>query len=331
MLASATRRCWPKRVPSSSSPEPPPDVTALAEQRAVARAERDFSAADRLRDEIGAAGWVVTDAAAGYTLAPRPPYDVLPTVTDLPDHSAAGDTHRVTVSVLVDGWPDDARRCLDALLSHTADHVLVQVLDNGAVDGAGEAVHEFAGPRLQEWHVGTPAGWSAARTALLRADTATVHVWCDASTVLTGDAVEPLVAAVESSADVVGAGWRGADVDLADEWRSFVDAGPGDVDALLGYLFAMRRSVALATGGPHPKARFYRNADLEFSLALREAARGLGSPGRLVAVPDLPCRQDRHRGYHDSDPAYRDRESARTYARLLQRFRGRPEVLRPRD
>ncbi|MDX6206229.1 MAG: hypothetical protein QOF39_2286, partial [Frankiales bacterium] len=114
--------------------------------------------------------------------------------------------------------------------------------------------------------------------------------------------------------------------DLADEWRSFVDAGPGEVDAILGYLFAFRRSAGLAVGGPHAKARFYRNADLEFSLMLREAG------GRLVVpAAALPVRQDRHRGYHDSDPAMRDAESAKTYQRLLQRFRGRKEILAPRS
>ena len=124
---------------------------------------------------------------------------------------------------------------------------------------------------------------------------------------------------------VAGAGWRGVNADLEDQWRSFQDAGPGDVDAVLGYLFAVRRSAALAVGGPHPKARFYRNADIELSLMLRAAG------GRLVVPPaELPVRQDRHRGYHDSDPAYRDAESAKTYNRLLQRFRGRKEILAPR-
>ena len=78
---------------------------------------------------------------------------------------------------------------------------------------------------------------------------------------------------------------------------------------------------------PHPKARFYRNADMEWCLALREA-----TGGRLVApTADLPVHQERHRGYHDSDAAYRDKESRKTYDRLLTRFRGRPGVLRPRD
>jgi hypothetical protein len=159
----------------------------------------------------------------------------------------------------------------------------------------------------------------------LRADTARIHVWCDLSTVLTGDGLSPLLDAVDESEDVVGAGWRGVHVDTDDEWRSVVDAPAGDVDAVLGYFFAMRRAAALAAGGPHPKARFYRNADIEFSFALREAA---GPDARLVVPPgELPIRQDRHRGYHDSDPDYRDKESAKTYTRFLARYRGRDDLL----
>ena len=41
---------------------------------------------------------------------------------------------------------------------------------------------------------------------------------------------------------------------------------------------------------------------------------------------DLPVRQDRHRGYHDTEPAYRDKESKKTYDRFLQRFRGREDL-----
>jgi hypothetical protein len=317
--------------------EPPRDVVALAERRAAARGDRDFAAADALRDELAAVGWLVVDTSGGFELKPKPPYDVLERLSDIPDNSAIPPARRATVSVLVDGWPDDVRTCIDALLAYTADDVVVQALDLGNVDGAGDVLHSYAGPRLEAWHLQAGAGWSQARIALLRADTATVHVWCDLSTVFTGDALSPLLDAIEATDDVVAAGWRGVDVDLDDEWRSFNDAGPGDVDAILGYLFAMRRDVALAAGGPHPKARFYRNADMEFSFALREAARVPG-PGRVstagrLVVPDveLPCRQDRHRGYHDSDPGYRDAESAKTYNRFLQRFRGRTDLLAPRE
>jgi cysteinyl-tRNA synthetase len=52
-------------------PEAPPQIVSLAERRAAARSERDFDGADRLRDEIEAAGWEVRDVADGFTLVPR--------------------------------------------------------------------------------------------------------------------------------------------------------------------------------------------------------------------------------------------------------------------
>ena len=40
-------------------------------QRQRARAERDFTEADRLRDEIAAAGWEVRDVSEGFQLVPK--------------------------------------------------------------------------------------------------------------------------------------------------------------------------------------------------------------------------------------------------------------------
>jgi len=50
--------------------EAPDAVRDLAEQRERARAERDFTAADRLRDEIAVLGWEVRDGAGGFELLP---------------------------------------------------------------------------------------------------------------------------------------------------------------------------------------------------------------------------------------------------------------------
>ena len=49
----------------------PDDVQALADERAAARAARDFARADALRAEIEAAGWEVVDAADGSTVRRR--------------------------------------------------------------------------------------------------------------------------------------------------------------------------------------------------------------------------------------------------------------------
>jgi cysteinyl-tRNA synthetase len=51
--------------------EAPPEVRDLAERREQARAGRDFGEADRLRDEIAAAGWDVRDVPEGFRLVRR--------------------------------------------------------------------------------------------------------------------------------------------------------------------------------------------------------------------------------------------------------------------
>lgn len=301
----------------------PENVVALAHQRLQARADKNWAASDALREQIAELGWLIKDTAAGFELSVKPPYDVAQNLAALPDQTAQSTTHEAAVGIIVEGWPADLRTFVEAVITHTTYPVIA--LDLGNVDGAGDELHRLAvehSGRVQEFHVAVAAGWADATVALLKLNPAPIHVVADISSVLDGDAITPLVAAI--SGDVVAAGWRGANVDLADEWRSVTDAD-GEVDVLLSYLFAVRRDAALTTP-PHSKARFYRNADLEWSLALRDAG------GRLV-VPDrdLPVHQERHRGYHDSDAEFRDKESRKTYDRLLQRFRGKTQILAPRS
>jgi cysteinyl-tRNA synthetase len=54
----------------ASSVGAPAEVTKLAQLRLAARAEGDYAEADRLRDEILAAGWIVRDAAGAFELVP---------------------------------------------------------------------------------------------------------------------------------------------------------------------------------------------------------------------------------------------------------------------
>jgi cysteinyl-tRNA synthetase len=53
--------------PAAQAPE---NVRSLAEQRERARGERDFAAADRLRDQISELGWEVRDGPGGFELLP---------------------------------------------------------------------------------------------------------------------------------------------------------------------------------------------------------------------------------------------------------------------
>ena len=53
---------------SENSDSPPDEVQALIDQRAAARAGKDWAASDALRDQIAAAGWKVVDTKEGQRL-----------------------------------------------------------------------------------------------------------------------------------------------------------------------------------------------------------------------------------------------------------------------
>jgi cysteinyl-tRNA synthetase len=54
-------------APAAQAPD---EVRQLAQTREAARGDRDFAAADRLREEIAALGWEVRDGPAGFELIP---------------------------------------------------------------------------------------------------------------------------------------------------------------------------------------------------------------------------------------------------------------------
>jgi hypothetical protein len=110
---------------------------------------------------------------------------------------------------------------------------------------------------------------------------------------------------------------------MEDEWRSVDDRGEGEVDVLFSYFFAMDREFAIKAGGANSSATYYRNADIEMSLGLRAAG------GKLWQM-DLPLVQGRHHGYHDVDAEYREKNSKKNYGRILEKYRGRTDILSAR-
>ncbi|MFC5831289.1 hypothetical protein [Nonomuraea insulae] len=219
----------------------------------------------------------------------------------------------VSVSLLIDGWPEDVRTCLRSLMDHTEARVLA--LDLGNVDGAGDVLHELARQypeRIVEWHVaeaphwrGGTATWSESRAKLLRLDEAEIHVLMETNVALGGDALSPLIAAVVEGA--VAAGWKGLEP-RSDEDARWRRAGPGRVRALSGDLLAVRRAKAF--GALPEDACYGRYADLRLSLALA---------GELVVPREpLPVRLLER---HEADPGYVERESRRNYDGVLRRLR----------
>ena len=292
----------------------PDSVHELAKARQAARAEKNFALSDQLRDEIAAQGFEVVDVAGGYELRPKKRFPTYESTRDIrPINSGK---FEITVAMIVDGFHEDAIATIKTIKQHSPCAIAVLVLGD-----PGQLVNELDA-RTSLVHLTENFGWGENANALLRNVTSEFIVIMDPSTRFIGDAITPVLAELKKR-EFVAVGWRGGLVNLEDDWRSIDDKGAGEVDVLFSYFLAMHREDALAARGFSNRAIYYRNADIEFSLNLRHAN------GRLLQM-DLPLEQDRHHGYHDTDPEYRDAQSKKNYDRILERFRGKTAILSPR-
>lgn len=307
----------------------PEQVTALADQRQEARASKDFARSDQLRELIAQSGWLIKDTPEGYSLTEAPPFALTAHLGAFVEQHANSVSGTTVVLVIIDGWPQDIQISLTALLDHVPSDVRVLAIDCGNIDGAGVVVHDLAKAHqnLDEFHFSQPLtelGWGNVVNAAASVASSEYFAVMDLSTIWEGDALSPMLE-VFVDPQVALTGWRAVNVDVSQEWREFVPATAGSVDAILGYFLLARTSVVREIG-PDAKAKFYRNADMEWSLAIRAVGFNV-----VLPVGELPLRQERHHGYHDSDPDYREKQSKKTYDRLLQKFRKMPEILHKGD
>ncbi|MGA1416139.1 MAG: glycosyltransferase family 2 protein [Candidatus Nanopelagicaceae bacterium] len=221
---------------------------------------------------------------------------------------------KVTVALIIEGFGADALASIDSILNSSDANLMV------LINGKQENINVPSNPRIEVIEVKQKLGWGNAINHLLSEITTKFVVIMDPSTTFKGDAITAAVK--KTNEGFVAVGWRGGLVNVEDEWRSVEDKGDGEVDVLFSYFMLVDREFA-ARVGANPSAKYYRNADLEFSLAIREAG------GKLYQL-DLPLEQGRHHGYHDVDPAYREKHSKENYNRILRRFRGKSDILSPR-
>jgi hypothetical protein len=292
----------------------PESVHELARARQEARAAKDFAKSDELRKEIAALGFEVVDVAGGYELRPKKRFATYESTRDIrPINSGK---YEITVAMIIDGFHEDAIETIKTIKQHSDCAITMLVLGDAGI------IADQLDARTSLVVVTEDFGWGENANALLRNITSEFVIIMDPSTRFTGDAVAPVLTELKKR-EYVAVGWRGGLVNLEDDWRSVDDKGPGEVDVLFSYFIGMHREDAIAARGFNNRALFYRNADIEFSLGLRHAN------GRLLQM-ELPLEQDRHHGYHDSDPECRDAQSKKNYDRILERFRGKTAILSPR-
>ena len=291
----------------------PDSVTQLAQARMDARAAKDFKLADKYREDLMHAGYEVVDVAGGYELRPKKPYITLAYPRDIRPIDLEND---VTVGIIVDGFTDDALETVRTVKANSDCAVAII-----AIGDAG-ALFEEMDKRTYLISVAQGASWADCANVFLEKVASKYVVVMDPSTQFTGDAISPVIDEL-AKGQYVAVGWRGGLVNLEDQWRSVDDKGIGEVDVLFSYFMAFNREAITQVGGFNPRAVYYRNADIEFSLKIRQAG------GKLLQM-DLPLTQGRHHGYHDVDPDYRDAQSKKTFDRILEQFRGKEAILSPR-
>jgi cysteinyl-tRNA synthetase len=294
----------------------PPEVVALAEARAQARARKDFTEADRLRDQIAAAGFTVLDRPDGFDLEPIVEAEPEPaarldprSVPDVLDEPA---TFEASVHWVCEGWPADIERAIAAFRAHAGDRSLQFVV----ADVTGEGADRW-GSDIEVLDLAKGTGWAAARNAGLRRSLGSTVLAMDASVEPAGDVLGPLIDALADP----GVGIVGPFGIVTRDLQQFEEApGPGPCDAVEGYLMAFRREVLRSVGGFDEKFRWYRTADIEWSFRVKDA-------GLRCEVVDVPVIKHDHRMWFETDPAHRASWSKRNFYRFLDRFRDRWDLV----
>ena len=297
--------------------QPPAEVQRLLVERADARRDRDWPRADAIRDELAALGWEPQDGPSGSTARPilAEPTPDAATVS----HLAEAATVVASVQVVADDHAGDLARCLAGLAAHPPAFGWELVLVADAPSFDLDRVIEEAEPPIEPIVVRSDGrlGWGGSRTLGLRHSRGEITVLLDTSLEPVGDFLTPLVRAFDDERVGIAGGWGVTSGD----GREFVDAPAGEVDAIEGYCLAIRREALRTVGGIDRRFRFYRNADLDLSFAVRNAG------WCAVRTEALPLARHEHRGWSSLPEAERDRLSKRNFYRFLDHWGDRRDLL----
>jgi hypothetical protein len=285
----------------------------LAQARLDARAAKDFAKADQLRDQISALGFEVIDIAGGFEFRAKERFPTYASTRDIKAIKIEGD---IAITIIVDGFISDAIESVRTIKANTKTPIVALVI------GDPEDLVNEIDLQFQLIAITEDFGWGENTNALLKNLSTKYMLIMDPSTRFLGDAMAPVLAELNKG-EFCAVGWRGGLVNTDDEWRSVDDKGVGEVDVLFGYFMAFNCADATNAGGFNNRAIYYRNADMEFSLRLRNV------DGRLLQM-ELPLEQARHHGYYDTEEQFREIQSKKNYDRILERFRGKSAILSPR-
>ena len=302
----------------------PDEVTRLVAERSKARGAGNFEEADRLRDRIRDLGWEVMDGPDGTALRPALPSAADASVAyarpeDLASLLEEAPSLEASLVVLADDHGDDLDRLLRGLSGHPplASWELIVVGNAPAFDPFESLARVDLEIEPSVLSTSARLGWADAANLGLRRCRGQVIVLLDTSVEPLGDFLAPLLKAFTDPRVGIAGPFGVSSTDL----RQFDEAPPGEVDAIEGYCLAVRREVLRDVGLFDAHFRFYRNADLDFSFAIRAAG------WRAVRTGELPLQLHEHRGWASLPAEERDRMSKRNFYRFLKHWGDRRDLL----
>ncbi len=293
----------------------PEEVRRLIFERRSAREALEWDRADALREQIAAMGWEVQDSAGRSTARPAI------AIADAVPPPSLDDPASVALSlqIVADDHPEDFARLVAGLSAHPPSVAweLIVVANAPSFDVDKMVANVTLAVEPTVLRSPQRLGWADSRTLGMQRSRGEITVLLDTSLEPIGDFATPLLAAFEDPAVGIAGGWGVTSGDA----REFVDAPPGEVDAIEGYCLAIRRSALQQVRGFDHRFRFYRNADLDLSFAVRAAG------WRALRTDPLPFERHEHRGYTSLPDAERDRLSKRNFYRFLKHWGDRRDLL----
>jgi cysteinyl-tRNA synthetase len=312
-------------VASPAEQELPAEIEAFLRERRSARQVNDYVRADTLRSQIRTSGVELSDTRAGTKARLAPAWRgngaTIAGSTDVESRLDGPEEVPFTVSIVARRGCAELTRCVASVRRHLPkDQGEIIVVDNGFQDECETELDRLVGkaPAVRVFHADHYLGWGAGGNVSLRQARGRIVVFLDTSVEVSGDIFAKLQALLSDQTVGIAGRWGVVTSDL----RQFeeVKAG-GDVDAVEGYLMALRRDVLREAGFLDEKYRFYRHLDLDFSFAVR--SRGY----RAVIDTSLPVKKHEHVEWAATAPMDRDRLSKRNFYRFLHKWGDRTDLL----
>lgn len=313
-LQTSNSKSQNPKISNPQSPYVPSRIQEWAKERDQLRVEKKFTESDRLRDRITTVGYSIKDSPSGATFSLIRCAKSFEVPSQLEKPAAL----EWSVNLLAHNNRTEIIRAAQSVLKWGRESFEVILVDNGSTDDTLEGIVDLAcdDDRLRPIFLIDDLGEGAGRNAGFRASRGKHIMILGGHMELNGDAFTPLAATLTD--ERVGA--SGSNGLVSEDLFTFNPAPTSECDAIEFYLFAFKRDRLNHVGMVDEKFVFYRNSDLDWSMAFKD--KGL----RLVVTPNLPLVVHEH-PYVRMNPDERDRLSRKNYKRFLEKWKTRKDLL----